>query len=108
MIFTKLKKWFGNLPIFSVIVSYLDKPKHRAIVLFPQMITWVITATILYLHTCFGFSLLPFTVPIHLISAGLLIVATIVILWSDFKRQKNINYNGMVLWVGFVFHKTCL
>jgi len=73
----------------NVVVSYLDKPKHRAIIIIPQMITWVITAFSLYLHHCFGFSLLPFTVPIHLISAGLLIVATIVILWSDFKRQKN-------------------
>ena len=73
----------------NAVVSYLDKPKHRAIIIIPQMITWVITAFSLYLHHCFGFSLLPFTVPIHLISAGLLIVATIVILWSDFKRQKN-------------------
>lgn len=79
----------GNLPIFSVIVSYLDKPKHRAIVLVPQTITWVITATNLFLNHSFGLSLLPFTIPIHLISAGLLIIATIVILCADFKRQKN-------------------
>jgi len=79
----------SNLPIFSVIVSYLDKPKHRAIVLVPQTITWVITATNLFLNHSFGFSLLPFTIPIHLISAGLLIIATIVILCADFKRQKN-------------------
>ena len=73
----------------SVVVSYLDKPKHRANILIPQMITWVITSFSLYLHHCFGFSLLPFTVPIHLISAGFLVVGAIIILWSDFKRQKN-------------------
>ena len=80
------KKTKNNLPIFSAIVSYLDKPKHRAIVLVPQTITWVITTTNLFLHHSFDFSLLPFTIPIHLISASLLIIATIVILFSDFKR----------------------
>ena len=77
------------LRIGSVIVSYLDKPKHRAIVLMPQAVLWVITATSLYLHHCFGLSLLPFVIPIHLVSVGLLVIATLVILWSDFKRQKN-------------------
>jgi hypothetical protein len=48
-----------------------------------------ITATSLYLHHCFGLSLLPFVIPIHLVSVGLLVIATLVILWSDFKRQKN-------------------
>ena len=83
------KKNKQALTLGSVVVSYLDKPKHRAKVLIPQMTTWVITVFSLYLHSCFGFSLLPFTMPIHLISAGLLVIASIIILWSDFKRQKN-------------------
>jgi len=84
-----------SLRIGSVIVSYLDKPKHRAILLIPQAALWVITATSLYLYNCFGLPPLPFIIPIHLISAGLLLIATLVILWSDFKRQKIINYNSL-------------
>jgi hypothetical protein len=73
----------------AVMVSYLEKPKHRGIVLFPQGILWVITSINLYLHYCFGFSLLPFVIPIHLISALLIVIATTIILITDIKRKKN-------------------
>ena len=78
-----------QLNILAVMVSYLEKPKHRGIVLFPQGILWVITSINLYLHYCFGFSLLPFVIPIHLISALLIVIATTIILITDFKRGKN-------------------
>jgi len=74
------------------IVNFLDKPKYRTILLTPQTITWIITTINLYLYHNFDFYLLPYIIPIHLISAGLIILFTMIILYVDFLNDTEKYY----------------
>ena len=71
----------GNNIIQNVII--------RATVMLPPAVAWFISITNLYLYYVLGLSLLPFVEPIQVVSSVLLIIVTLIIHWSDYKRQKN-------------------
>jgi hypothetical protein len=79
-----------KLDIFGVIHSFLDKTKYRMMLLLPPLIVWLITATYMAIAKLyFGLSVSSFIYILHLISVGMLMIGTIVLIWNDNKRRKN-------------------
>ena len=79
-----------KLDIFGVIHSFLAKTKYRMMLLLPPLIVWLITATYMAIAKLyFGLSVSSFIYILHLISAGMLMIGTIVLIWNDNKRRKN-------------------
>lgn len=70
--------------------SYLEKPKIRGFILFPPLLFIIIGMLVAYSSIMFNIKLPNFVQPIYLFFVGYLMIGLIIILWSDFKRMKNL------------------
>lgn len=80
-----------QLNILAVIHSYLEKPKFRAIVLLPPLTLCIIGAIVAFAHAFsnFGFAISSFVRWTFIGGAIWLSLSTWLVLWSDYKREKN-------------------
>jgi len=68
-------------------IKYLEIPKNRFIFMMPQTIIWTITLINLWLKVIFGIRTLPFIGLIHTISALIILISYVLILYVDTQRD---------------------